>query len=160
MNNVVIVQSLSHVRLFATPWTAARQASLSFTISQNLLKLICTESMMPSNHLILCCPLLLLPSVFLNIRVFSNESALLSRWPKYWGFSFSTSPSSEHSGLISFMIDWCDILQLKGLSRVFSSTTVRKQQFFSSQLSLWSSSHICTCLLENIEMCFFQGPET
>ena len=129
---VLVVQSLSRVQLLATPWTAAGQASLSFTISWSLLKLMSTESMMPSNHLILCCPLLLLPSVFLNIRVFSNESALLSRWPKYWGFSFSTSPSSEHSGLISFMIDWCDILQFKGLSRVFSSTTVWKDQFFSS----------------------------
>ena len=146
--HIVVAQSLSHVPLFATPWTVADKASLSFTISQNLLKLICTESMMSSNHLILCCPLLLLPSVFPSIRVFSNESGFLSRWPNYWAFSFSTSPSNEHSGLISFMIDWCDILQSKGLSRVFSSTTVTKQQFFSSQLSLWSNSHIYTWLLE------------
>ena len=99
---VVVVQSLSHVRLFATPWTAAHQASLSITNSQSLLKLMSVESVMPSNHLILCPPLLLLSSVFPTIRVFSYESALLLRWPKDWNFSFSISPSSEYSGLISF----------------------------------------------------------
>ena len=93
------------------------------------------ESMMPSNHLILCHPLLLLPSIFPSIRVFSNESALLMRWPKYWSFSFNISPSSEHSGLISFRMDWLDLLAVKGLSRVFSNTTVQKHQFFSAQLS-------------------------
>ena len=105
----VVVQSLSRVRLFATPWTAACQASLSSIISQSLLKLISTESMMPSNHLILCCPLLLLPSIFPSIRVFSNESALHIRGPKYWIFSFSISPSNEYSGLISFRINWFNL---------------------------------------------------
>ena len=100
------VQSLSCVRLFVTPWTAARQASLSITNSQSLLKLMSVESVMPSNHLILYCPLLLPPSVFLSIRVFSNESDLRIRWPKYWSFSFSISPSNEYSGLISFRMDW------------------------------------------------------
>ena len=100
------VQLLSHVWLFGTPWTAARQASLSFTISWSLLKLMSTESVMPSNHLILCHPLLFLPSIFPSIRVFSSESALHIRWPKYWSFSFSISPSNEYSGLISFRIDY------------------------------------------------------
>ena len=100
------VQSLSHVRLFATPRTAARQTSLSITNSQSLLKLMSIEFMMPSDHLILCHPLLLLPSVFPSIRVFSNESVAPIRWPKYWSFSFSISPSNEYSGLISFRMDW------------------------------------------------------
>ena len=104
-----VVQSLSRIQLFVTLWTAACQASLSFTISQSLLKLRSFESVMPSNHLILCCPLLL-PSIFFSIRVFSNESALHIRWPKYWSFSFSISPSKEYSGLISFRIDWFDLL--------------------------------------------------
>ena len=103
------VQSLSHVRLFVTPWTAAQQASLSITNSWNLLKLMSIKSVMPSSHLILCCPLLLLPSIFPRIRVFSNESALRIRWPKYWSFSFSISPSNEYSGLISFRIDWFNL---------------------------------------------------
>ena len=110
---VVVVQSLSCVQLIATPWTAARQASLTFTISRSLLKLISIESVMPSNHLILCCPLLLL-SIFPSIRVFSNESALRIRWPKYWSFSFSISPSNESSELISFRIDWFDLLAVQG----------------------------------------------
>ena len=104
---------LSHVRLFATPWTAARQASLSITNSGNLPKLVSIESVMPSNHLILCRPLLLLPSIFLSIRVFSNESALCIRWPKYWNFSFSISPSNEHPGLISFRMDCLDLLAVQ-----------------------------------------------
>ena len=104
------VQSLRRVRLFATPWTAAYQASLSITNSRSLLKLMSIESVMPSNHLFLCRPLLLLPSIFASIRVFSNESALHIRWPKYWSFSFSISPSKEHSGLISFRVDWLDLL--------------------------------------------------
>ena len=108
------VQSLSRVRLFATPWTTARQASLSITNSQNLLKLMSIESVMPSNHLILCHPLLLSPSVFPSIRVFSNESALRIRWPKYWSCSFNISPSNEHSGLISFRMDWLDLLAVQG----------------------------------------------
>ena len=128
------VQSLSHIRLFATPWTAAHQASLSITNSQSLLKLMSIESVMPSNHLIFCCPLLLLPSIFPSTRVFSNESVLHIRWPKYWSFSFSISPSNEYSGLISFRVDWIS-LQSKGLSKI-SNTTVQKHQFFSAQLSL------------------------
>ena len=104
------VQSFSHVQLFVIPGTAACQASLSFTISQSLLKLLSIESVMPSNHLILCHPLLLLPSIFPNIGVFSNESALRIRWPKDWSFSFSISPSNEYLGLISFRIDWFELL--------------------------------------------------
>ena len=130
------VQSLSHVWLFATPWTAAHQASLSITNSWSLLKLRSIELVMPSNHLILCCSLVLLPSIFHNIRVFCNESALHISWPKYWSFSFNISPSDEHPGLI--------FLQSKGLSRVFSNATVQKHQFFSTQLSLWSNSHMTT----------------
>ena len=105
---------LSHVQLFATPWTAARQASLSITNSLSLLKLMSIELVISSNHLILCHPLLLLPSIFSSIRVFSNESALHIRWPKYWSFSFSISPSNEHSGLISFRMDWLDLLAVQG----------------------------------------------
>ena len=112
--NVIVVQSLSHVQLFVTPWTAARQASLSFTISRSLLKLMSIESVMPSNHLILCHPLLLPPSIFPSIRAFSNESALLIRWPKCWSFSLSISPSNEYSGLISFRMDWLDLLAVQG----------------------------------------------
>ena len=108
------VQLLSHVRLYVTPWTAAYQASLSITNSQSLLKLMSIEPVMPSNHLILCCPLLLLPSIFPSIRVFSNESVLHMRWPKYWSFSFSICPSSEYSGLISFRMDWLDLLAVQG----------------------------------------------
>ena len=107
------VQSLSHVRLFATPWTAAHQVSLSITNSQSLLKLMSIKLVMPSNHLILCRPLLLLPSTFPSVRVFSNESFHI-RWPKYWSFSFSISPSNEYSGLISFWIDWFDLLAVEG----------------------------------------------
>ena len=124
------VQSLSRVRLFATPCTAARQASLSITNSRSLLKLTSIEWVMPSNHLILCPSLLLLPSIFPSIRVFSNESVLRIRRPEYWSFSFSISPSSEYSGLIPFRLNWFDLLAVKGLSRVFSNTTVQKHQFF------------------------------
>ena len=108
------VQLLSCVQLFATPWTAARQASLSITNSWSLLKLMSTESVMPSNHLILCHPLLLPPSIFLSIRVFSNESLLHIRWPKYWSFSFTISPSNEYLGLISFRTYWFDLLAVQG----------------------------------------------
>ena len=108
------VQSLSCVQLFATPWTAARQASLSIINSQRLLKLISITSVMPSNDLILCCSLLLLPSIFPSIRVFSNESVLHIRWPKYWSFNFSISPSKDYSGLISFRMDWLDLLAVQG----------------------------------------------
>ena len=111
---VTVVQSLSRVRLFVTPWTAAHQASLSFTISHSLLKLMSIELVMPSNHLILCHPLDLLPSVFSSIRVFSNESALCIRWTKYWSFRFSISPSNEYSGLIPFRIDWFNLLEVQG----------------------------------------------
>ena len=128
--------SLSHVGLFVTPWTAARQASLSITNSRCLLKLISIESVMPSNHLILCNPLLLLPLIFPSLRVFANESTLHIRWPNYWSFSFNISPSNEHSGLISLRMTGWISLQSKGLSRVFSSTIVQKHQFFSPQLSL------------------------
>ena len=129
-------QLLSCVQLFVTPWTAAHQSSLSITKSQRLLKLMSIQSVIPSNHLILSHPLLLLPSIFPSIMVFSNESALLTRWPKYWSFSFSISPSNDYSGLISFRIDWLISLQSKGLSRVFSNITVQKHQFFGAQLSL------------------------
>ena len=128
------VQSLSHVRLFATPWTAAHQASLSFTISQIFLKLMLIELVIPSNHLILCRPLLLLPSIFPTIRVFSSELVLHIRWPKYW--SFSLSPSSEYSGPIFFRMDWLDLLAVQGTLRVFSNTTVQKHEFFDAQLFL------------------------
>ena len=108
------VQSLSSVRLFATPWITARQASLSITNSRSLPKLMSIESVMPSSHLILCHPLLLLPSIFPSIRVFSNESTLLMKWPKYWIFSLSIRPSNEHPGLISFRMDWLDLLAVQG----------------------------------------------
>ena len=108
------VQLLSPVQLFVTPWTAACQASLSITNSRSLPKLMSIESVMPSSHLILCCPLLLLPSIFPSIRVFSNESVLCIRWPKYWSFSFSINPSSEYSGLICFRMDWFDLLGVQG----------------------------------------------
>ena len=105
---------LSHIQLFVTPWTAARQAFLSITNSLSSLKLMSIASVMPSNHLILCCPLLLLPSIFPSIRVFSNGSVLYIRWPKYWSFSFSISPSNDYSGLISFRMDWLDLLAVQG----------------------------------------------
>ena len=130
------VHSLSHVRLFATPWTAACQAFLSITNCRSLLKLMSTESVMPSKHFILCCPLLLPPSIFPSIRVFSNVSVLHIRGPKYWSFSFNITPSNEYSGLISFRMDWLVSLQSKGLSGVFSNTTVQKDKFFRAQLSL------------------------
>ena len=139
-------QSLSHVQLFVTPWTAACQASLSITNSWSLLQLLSIESVIPSNHLIFCPPLLLLPSIFLSIRVFSNESILRSRWPQYWSFSFSISPSNEYSGLIFFRMDWLDLLAVQGT--LISSATVQNHQFFSTQFSLWSNSHIHIWLLE------------
>ena len=141
-------QSLSPVQLFATPWIAARQASLSITNSQSSPKLMSIESVMPSSHLILCHPLLLLPPILPSIRVFSNESTLRMRWPKYWSFSFSISPSKEITGLISFRMDGWISLQSKGLSRGFSNTTVQKHQFFGTQPSSQSNSHIHTWPLE------------
>ena len=136
-----IVQSLSHVQLLATLWTAAHQVSLSSTICWSLLKLMSIEIVMPSNHLTLCYPLLLLPSIFPSIRVFSvSESALCIRWLKYWSFCFSNSPSSEYSGLIFFRIDWFRINWFKRLSRIFSSTSLKvlilwHSDFFMVQLS-------------------------
>ena len=128
------VQSLSRVRLFATSWTAARQASLSITISRSLLKLMSIELVMPSNHLILCCSLLLLLSIFPSIRVSSNKLVLCIKWPKYWNFSFSISPSKEYSGLISFRMDWLDLLEVQG-------TLKSLLQHHSSKASiLWHSA--------------------
>ena len=138
------VQSLSCVWLFATPWITARQASLSITNSQSLLKLMSIESVKPSSHLILCRPLLLLPRTPPSIRVFSNESTLHMRWPKYWSFSFNISPSNEHPGLISFRMDWLDLLADQGILKSLLQTTVQKHQFFSTQLSSQSNSHIHT----------------
>ena len=146
---VIVVQSLSFVRLFATPWSAACQASLSFTISWSFLTLISIESVMPSHHLILCHPLLP-PSIFPSIRVFSNESVLHIRWAKYWSFSFSIIlPMNIQDWFPLRWIGWIS-LRSKGLPRVFSNTTVQKHQFFGAQLSLWSNSHIHTWLLEKL----------
>ena len=141
INSFSSVQLLSHVRLFVTPWTTARQASLSITNSPSLPKLMSIELVMPSNHLILH-PLLLLPSIFPIIRAFSNESALHIRCPKYWSFSFSISPSNEYSGFPLGLTSLIS-LQSKELSRIFS-ITVQKHQFFSTQPPLWSNSHIPT----------------
>ena len=137
------IQRLRRVRLFVTAGTAARQASLSFTVSRSLLKLVSVESVMPSSHLILCRPLLL-PSIFPSIRVFSNESALRIRWPKYWSFSFSISPSNEYSGLISFRMDWLDLLAVQGNLKSLVQHTVQKHRISGAQPSLWSNSHIHT----------------
>ena len=135
------VELLSCVRLFATPWTTACQASLSITNSQILLKLVSIESVMPSNHLILCCPLLLPPSIFASIRAFSNESVLHIRWPKYWSFSFSISPSNEYSGLISLRMDWLDLLAVQGTLKSLlqhhssKASILQRSAFFIVQLS-------------------------
>ena len=140
---LIVVWLLSHIRLFATPRTATRQASLSFTIYQSLLKLMSIELVMPSNHLILCCSLLLLPSILPSIRVFSSELTLHIRWPKYWNFSFSVSPSSEYSGLISFRTDWFDFLVVQGTLKSLlqhhclkaSAPSLQHLAFFMVQLS-------------------------
>ena len=135
------VQSLSRIRLFATPWTAARQASLSITNSQSSLKLMSIESVMPPSHLILCHPLLLLPPVPPSIRVFSNESTLRMRWPKYWSFSFSNIPSKEIPGLISFRMDWLDLLAVQGTLKSLlqhhssKASILQRSTFFIVQLS-------------------------
>ena len=142
-NHFSSVQSLNHVRLFATPWTAARQASLSITNSRNIPKPKSVDSVMPSSHLILCHLLFLLPSIFPSIGVFSNESALLIRWPKYQSFSFTTVILMNIQGWFPLGLTGLISLLSKGLSRVFSSTTIWKYQFFGSQPSLWSYSHIC-----------------
>ena len=136
-----VVQLLSHVQLFVTPWTVAYQASLSFTISQSFLKLVSIESMMPSNHLILYHPLLFLPSIFPSIRIFSSESALCIRWPKYWSFSFGISPSNEYSGLISFGIHWFDLFAVQGTLKSLlqhhnsKASILHRSAFFMVQLS-------------------------
>ena len=135
------LQSLSSVQLFATPWTAACQTSLSITNSWNLLKLMFIESMMPSNHLILCHPLLLLPSIFPSIRVFSNESVLCITWTEYWSFSFSISPSNEYSVLISFWIDWLDLLAVQGTLKSLLQHHSSKASVLWCSPSLWSSSY-------------------
>ena len=135
------VQSLSHVRLFATPWTAPHQAFLAITNSRSSLKLMSIKSVIPSNHLILCCPLLLLPSIFPSIRVFSNEPVLHIRWPKCWSFSFSISLSNEYSGLISFRMDWLDLLAVQGTLKSLlqhhssNASILRCSAFFTVQLS-------------------------
>ena len=130
------VQSLSCVRLFVTPWTAAHLASLSITSYRSLLKLMPIESVMPSNHLILSHPLLLPPSIFPSIRVFSNKSAVRIRWPKYWSFSFNISPSNEYSGLISFRMDWLDLLAVQGTLKSLLQRHSSKASIFSAKLSL------------------------
>ena len=135
------VQSLSRVRLFATPWTAAHQASLSITNSRSPPKPMSIESVMPSNYLILCRPLLLLPSIFPSIRIFSNESFLCMRWPKYWSFSFNISPSNEHPGLISFRMDWVNLLAVQGILKSLlqhhssKASILQRSAFFIIQLS-------------------------
>ena len=142
------VHSLSRVRLFATLWIAAHQASLSITNSRSSLKLTSIELVMPSSHLILCRPLLLLPPILPSIRVFSNESTLCMRWPKYWSFSFSIIPSKEHPGLISFRMDWLDLLAVQGTLKSLLQHHSSKASFFSAQLSSQSNSRIHTWPLE------------
>ena len=138
------VQLLSCVRLFATPWTAAHRVSVSVTNSWSLLKLMSIESVMPSNHLILCHPLLFPPSIFPSFRVFFSESVPHIRWPEYWSFSFSISPSSEYSGLISFRMDWLDLLAVQGTLKNLLQHHSSKASVFGAQLSLWSNSHVHT----------------
>ena len=145
--NIVVVQLLKHLQISLTPWTSACQVFLSFTIPWSWLKLMSIESVMPSNHLILCFSLLLLPSIFPSITVFSSESALHIRWSDYWNFSFSIVLPMNIQGWLPLGVTGLISLQFKGLSRVFS-TTIRKHQFFSTQPSLWSNSHIYTWLLE------------
>ena len=144
--NVDSVQfSCSVVSDFVTPWTAAHQASPYITNSRSLLKLMSTELVMPPNHLMFCRPLFLLPSIFPSIRVFSNESVLRIMWPQYWSFSFSICPSDEYSGLVSFRMDWFDLLAVQGtLKSLLQHHTVQKHQFFGTHPSLWSNSHFHT----------------
>ena len=130
------VQSLSRVQLFASPWTEASQSSLSITNARSSLKLISIESVMSFNHLMLCRPFRLPPSIFPSIRAFSSESVLRIRWPKYWSFSFSINPSKEYSGLISFRMDWLNLLAVQGTLKSHPNTTGQKHEFFSTQLSL------------------------
>ena len=142
------VQLLRHVRLFAIPWIAAHQASLSITNSWSLLKLMSIESVMLSSHLILCCPLLLLTPILPSIRIFSNKSTLHMRWPKYWSFSFSISPSNEHPGLISFRVDWLGLLAVQGTLKSLLQHHSSKASILQSQLSSQSNAHIHTWPLE------------
>ena len=150
--SVVVVQSLSCIWLFVTPWTAAHQASLSFTISRSLLKLMSNKLVIPSNHLILCCPLFLLPSIFPSIRVFTNESDLQIRWAKYWRLSFSISPSNEYSGLISFRTDWFYLLAVQGTlksllqHRSLKASILHRSDFFMVNF------YICMWLLEKLSL--------
>ena len=145
MYTFISVQSLSRVRLFATPWTAALQSSLFITKSWSLPKLMSIESVMPSNHLILCRPLLLLPSIFSGITVFSNESALRIKWPKYWSFSFNISPSNEHTGLISFRMNCLDLLAVQGTLKRILQQYLQLKSINSSVLScLYSPTLPCT----------------
>ena len=146
--SVIVVHSLIHVQLFAIPWSGSIPGFLSFTIFTIFLTLMSIESVMPSNHLILCCTLLFLPPIFTSIKVFSNELALHIRWPKDWSFSFSTSPSNEYLGLISFRIDWFDLFTVQGTLKSLLQYHNWKHQFFSTQPSLWSNCHIHTGLLE------------
>ena len=149
MSSLSSVQSLSRVRLFATPWITARQASLSITNCQSLLKLMPIELVMPSSHLILCCLLLLLPPIPPSIRVFSSESTLRMRWPKYWSFSFSISPSNEHPGLITFRMDWLDLLEVQGTLKSLCQHHSSKASIFRhSAFFIVSNSHIHTWPLE------------
>ena len=149
---MISVQSLSHVWLFPTPWTAACQSSLSITNSRSLFKLISIELVMTFNHLILCHPLHLPPSIFSNIRVFSNESALCIRWPKYWSFSFNISPSNEYPRLISFRMYWLDLLSVQGTLKSLLQDHSSKHQFFGAQSSWQSNSHIHTCTGKTIAL--------
>ena len=146
--SVQFSRSVAQFQLFATPWIAALQASLSITNSRSSRKLMSIESVMPSSHLILYCPLLLLPPIPPSIRVFSNESTLHMRWPKYWSFSFRIILSKEHPGLISFRMDWLDLLAVQGTLKSLLQHTVQKHQFFGAQLSSQSNSHIHTWPLE------------
>ena len=141
INYLSSVQSLSRVWLFVTPWIAARQASLSITNSQSLLKLMSLESVMPSIHLILCHPLLLLPSILPSIRIFSNESALHIRWPKYWSFSFNISPSHEYSGLISFRMDWLDLFAVQITLKSLGVKTLNYKEFLYSPTLISTHDH-------------------
>ena len=148
MSLVIVVQSLSHTWLFATRWTAACQASLSFTISQSLLKLMPIESVMPSNHLILCCPLPLLPSIFASIRVFSIKLVFHTRWATFWSLSFSTNISNEYSGLISFRIDWFDLLAVQGPLKYYPAPQFKSINSSGLRLLCGPTLTIHTWLLE------------
>ena len=153
---IVVLHSLSRVLTLCNPMDTACQASLSFTLSQSLLKILSIEPVMPFNHLVLCHPPLLLPSIFPSIRVFSSESALHIRWPKYWSFSLCIRPSSECSRLISFRIDWFDLLGFQGTLKIFSSAILQKHQFFGAQPSL----HPCISYLCPFALFFSNGEIT